>query len=184
MVKVLFRRPCHVPPCLINGEGGSNTHWYIYLQSLNSNEIHQKIHIQKASENLFWPKTLAARPLPAPRPQPGPGPGIWPPAGSLLGRLWPAWPATAPWPADRIRRLGAALGGAKTRSRPAIQETLAIISPPPSFSPQLTAAPPVVAGAGERLRRHGLTPPSRPSFFSSHVLPLFPDLGQRLSERR
>ena len=23
MVKVLFRRPCHVPPCLINGEGGS-----------------------------------------------------------------------------------------------------------------------------------------------------------------
>jgi len=20
---VLFRRPCHVPPCLINGEGGS-----------------------------------------------------------------------------------------------------------------------------------------------------------------
>ena len=25
MVKVLFRRPCHVPPCLINGEGGSST---------------------------------------------------------------------------------------------------------------------------------------------------------------
>ena len=25
MVKVLFRRPCHVPPCLINGEGGSTT---------------------------------------------------------------------------------------------------------------------------------------------------------------
>ena len=25
MVKVLFRRPCHVPPCLINGEGGSKT---------------------------------------------------------------------------------------------------------------------------------------------------------------
>ena len=25
MVKVLFRRPCHVPPCLINGEGGSIT---------------------------------------------------------------------------------------------------------------------------------------------------------------
>ena len=24
MVKVLFRRPCHIPPCLINGEGGSN----------------------------------------------------------------------------------------------------------------------------------------------------------------
>ena len=24
MVKVLFRRPCHVPPCLINREGGSN----------------------------------------------------------------------------------------------------------------------------------------------------------------
>ena len=24
MVKVLFRRPCHVPPYLINGEGGSN----------------------------------------------------------------------------------------------------------------------------------------------------------------
>jgi hypothetical protein len=23
MVKVLFRRPCHVPPCLINGKGGS-----------------------------------------------------------------------------------------------------------------------------------------------------------------
>ena len=23
MVKVLFIRPCHVPPCLINGEGGS-----------------------------------------------------------------------------------------------------------------------------------------------------------------
>ena len=23
MVKMLFRRPCHVPPCLINGEGGS-----------------------------------------------------------------------------------------------------------------------------------------------------------------
>jgi len=21
----LFRRPCHVPPCLINGEGGSMT---------------------------------------------------------------------------------------------------------------------------------------------------------------
>ena len=25
MVKVLFRRPCHVPPCLINGEGGSSS---------------------------------------------------------------------------------------------------------------------------------------------------------------
>ena len=23
MVKVLFRRPCHVPPCLVNVEGGS-----------------------------------------------------------------------------------------------------------------------------------------------------------------
>ena len=23
MIKVLFRRPCHIPPCLINGEGGS-----------------------------------------------------------------------------------------------------------------------------------------------------------------
>ena len=31
MVKVLFRRPCHVPPCLINGEGGSIIKGYTLL---------------------------------------------------------------------------------------------------------------------------------------------------------
>ena len=36
MVKVLFRRPCHVPPCLINGEGGSS-----YLPSIYSTVINR-----------------------------------------------------------------------------------------------------------------------------------------------
>ena len=35
MVKVLFRRPCHVPPCLINGEGGSTSCWPAANNSLN-----------------------------------------------------------------------------------------------------------------------------------------------------
>ena len=32
MVKVSFGRPCHVPPCLINEEGGSTRHQMLILQ--------------------------------------------------------------------------------------------------------------------------------------------------------
>ena len=56
MVKVLFRRPCHVPPCLINGEGGSTC---MQLSSMMYRVCHccSKNNILQTSTYLSLTKT-------------------------------------------------------------------------------------------------------------------------------
>jgi hypothetical protein len=56
----LFRRPCHVSPCLINGEGGSSSEYHSNYFSIENMSILFQISkvYSKCQEYFFYPSNV------------------------------------------------------------------------------------------------------------------------------